>query len=288
MQAACPRLGMRAAAAVVAAGLLLSCPGAAGPLSAQVPTTAPLRIGGPLLGNVWDRETRKPISGVQLWLIPPDSMNNVLAESDAGGDFAFHPVAAGPYRLLVLALGYREFSDTLTLLAGEEAVTEVALVPEALELEPLLVRVAPGRSSLMRGFEQRKAMGAGTFVDRSEIEKRRPQQVTDLFRTMPGVRLVPDRRGDSHVTLRGQCRPALVMDGSPVFSGMSLDLILRPDDVEAIEVHSTASMPIEYARDGCGAVLIWTRVPEKVAGKGPWWRGLVVGAGVLALALVLK
>lgn len=238
---------------------------------------------------MWDRESGTPLPAARLVLVPAGAVGPTwLAESDPAGNFAFAPFPAGHYTLTVEALGYHPLSDTLTLLPGEDPVAEVAMVPEALELEPVLVRVAARRSLALRGFDNRRAMGSGAFVTREEIEERRPHQVTDLFRSMPGVRLVNDRQGAAHVTLRGRCRPDLVMDGAPVDNRMSLDLLLRPDDVEAIEVHSSASAPIAYTRGGCGVVMIWTRVPRRAADGGPWWRGLLVGGLVLGVILLIR
>jgi len=280
-----PTLPSVSGRAALAAGLLFTLLGGAGPAAGQQDREQ----AGRLTGYVWDRERGSPLPAVRLVLAPAGPAGRTwLAESDSLGNFAFSAFPPGHYTLTVEALGYHQLSDTLTLLPGQDPVVEVAMVPEALELEPVLVRVAARRSRALRGFDERRTMGSGTFVTRDEIEEQRPHQVTDLFRSMAGVRLVNDRQGAAHVTLRGRCRPDLVMDGAPVDNRMSLDLLLRPDDVEAIEVHSSASAPIAYTRGGCGVVMIWTRIPQRQADGGPWWRGLMVGGLIVSIIALIR
>jgi len=78
------------------------------------------------------------------------------------------------------------------------------------------------------------------------------------------------------------------IDGAAAYGGVGLDMSLRPDDVEAIEVHSTASAPVEFSRNACGVVLVWTRLPEPTERRGSWWKGLAVAGGFLAVMVVTR
>ena len=60
--------------------------------------------------------------------------------------------------------------------------------------------------------------------------------------------------------LRGQCRPGIWLDGMKVSNVDSIDQLLSPHDVEAVEVYHGWELPVEFGVDPCGGVLIWTRM----------------------------
>jgi len=236
-----------------------------------------------LQGIVADGVTGEPLKGVGVELTRLSTGRVWRASVGADGWFALASLGSGIYAIQARRLGYEPFVDTLALEAGREHAVTLSLIPAPFRLRPLVVSAARRARPGLEDFERRRALGFGSFVTRADIEDRHPHLVTDLFRGMAGVRVALDRRGDGHVLVRGTCRPRLYLDGLAVDDSSSPDLFLRPDDVEGIEVYSTATVPPQYARSACGAVLIWTRVPERLEGHGPWWRGLAVGGAFLAI-----
>jgi len=237
-------------------------------------------------GDVVDGRRFVSVAGAVVRLV--DTATGRVAastESDDEGSFRLQPVPVGTYGLSIVRLGYQTASGTITLHAGEDPSVTVSLVPDDVDLEAVVVTVARPLSRL-RDFEQRKMVGNGTFITRADVEAQRPFLVTDLFRTLPGVRVAPGRFGNT-LTLRGGCRPKMYFDGVAVDESLSLDLSLQPDDIEAIEVHSNASAPAQYARSACGVILVYTREPVRVRGHNSWWKPLVVAGGVLGLKLLL-
>ena len=150
------------------------------------------------------------------------------------------------------------------------------------------------RSRTMREFERRRRRGNGAFLTRAQIDQLHASRLTDLLRTMPGVSVEPNETGALVVELRrsksftfepvvvarsdsgsappspGQmasqaavrkCPAAFQLDGLPIDGGGTVDLDVRPETVEAIEVYSGGQVPIELgARNSeCGVVVIWTR-----------------------------
>ena len=73
-------------------------------------------------------------------------------------------------------------------------------------------------------------------------------------------RLPPAPQGTTQMDVKN-CPAAFLLDGLAIDAGASVDLELRPELLEAIEVYSPAQVPIEYAGrySECGVVLIWTR-----------------------------
>lgn len=258
-------------------------------IAAQAPPqTLPARDSSRLVGTVLDGASDAPIAGASVEISDAHSGERVAgAEADSLGMFSFPAVAAGPYRVTIRSFGYQDLSRDLVLGPRAETELSVSLVPEAMDIEPVFVTVERRASGAMRDFERRRSLGIGSFITRQDIEQRRPHQVTDLFRTMAGVRIVRDRYGAARLLLHGQCTPKLYIDGVASFEGTSLDLILHPDDVEAIEIYTTATVPPQYSRGACGVLVVWTRVPQRVQGKASWWKPLLLLGGLAAVLIVV-
>ena len=106
----------------------------------------------------------------------------------------------------------------------------------------------------------------GRYLDRAQIERRNPLEVTDLLRTIPGMQVVwngtdYDVVSGRGTSLSGSCKPTIYIDGSPVLGDVSPNTFVRPNDVEAMEIYRGADTPAEFQRmnGGCGAIVIWTR-----------------------------
>ncbi len=133
-----------------------------------------------------------------------------------------------------------------------------------MEVAPLDVEVSATRSSLkqkMRGFEQRRLRGRGTFLTREQIEKRAAITVTDLLYHIQGVTVRPDPIDRTvKVTMgRGlqECEPQFFLDGSPRLPNAINDY--RTDHIEGMEVYNRFSIaPPGYRSGGCGSIMIWT------------------------------
>jgi hypothetical protein len=112
-------------------------------------------------------------------------------------------------------------------------------------------------------------MGTGRFIDRGEIERNGAANITDVLRTVTGLRVIqaglsatvvlsgnPAGRG-----LEPQCHVRFYLDGMVIHADGDVNRLVPLDWVEAIEVYRRAAeMPAEFLSDGtCGAVAIWTR-----------------------------
>ncbi len=271
-----------ALAAVLRGVWLTSAPVPA--FAAPVPP-APLADTVLVVGTVDDLSTGLPVAQAAILVIAPSSGARVAtAESDSLGDFVFTVPEEGEYLIRVQRLGYGDVEDTVSL-DGEDLSLHASMVPEALDLEPVVVTVRRRTSPWMEEFERRRSGGFGSFVTRADLEARRHGRVTDALRQVPGLRIIPGSMGDGQLMMRGRCRPNIFIDGVATDPSLSLDLMLRPDDVEGIEIHSTATVPPQFAHEGCGAVLVWTREPKRVAGTVDWWKPVVVAGVVFGLLI---
>jgi hypothetical protein len=285
----CVRGGRRLTVLVAAAAgvaLCLSGPSAA---PAQVPPPA-TRPTSQVVGTLLDRQTGEPVSAARIVLLDPGTSTPLAAAvSDSEGGFVLASVAPGTYGLRVEVLGYRAVRDTLTLSEGEDEVFTIHLAPEAIDLEPLVVRVPRTTAYYMRDFEKRRAMGSGTFITRKQIERRRVSQTSELLHSLGGVRLQYGRQGEASLFVRGTCRPAVFVDGVAIHPSVSIDMAVIPEDIEGIEVYSNAAIPAQYAsQSACAAILVWTRPAVRTEGrKVAWWK-LALSGGVLLTLLIVR
>jgi hypothetical protein len=104
-----------------------------------------------------------------------------------------------------------------------------------------------------------------------------------------GVRVSYGTRGEASLFVRGTCRPHVYIDGVAIHQGVSIDMAVSAEDIEAMEIYSTAGVPSQYSAGGtCAAILVWTRPAVRgEARKVPRWKLLLTGTVVLAAWLLL-
>lgn len=275
---------------LVTASLAATILAAAGhPLAGQEPPDSAVRDTAIVTGEVVDVESGDAVPGARVSLTALTSRRPVPpVEADSSGAFLFPPLEAGPYLLRITRIGYRTLTDTIGLAGDGETRVRASMVPEAVDLEPLVVTAVRRTPPFMRDFDRRRALGFGTFITREDIEEQDPFVTSDLFRMVPGVRVVPrGATGGSGLLMRGRCRPQLYIDGIPAWQEVSVDLALQPHDIEAIEVYSTAGAPVRFTRNACGVILVWTRAPQPVADDGSFWKRLAVVGGLFLGGVLL-
>ncbi len=247
---------------------------------------APEALAQRVAGRVYEATDtgEAPVPGATVRLVA--GADTVAATAaDATGRYLLRAPGAGAYRVVVTAVGYgRAEGDSLALAEGEARIVDVELAPSLDVLGD--VSVEARREPLHEvGFYRRKGQGQGRFIDRQQIEDRRPRVLSDLFNGMPGF--IPlHSEGDVRVAsinypaTRGtNCRPTVVVDGAvlrsfgspipgtpeedglPTNPMFNLDRALRVDEVEAVEAYAHGGIPAQYGgtMSPCGAILIWTR-----------------------------
>jgi hypothetical protein len=247
-----------------------------------------------ILGSVVDRETRRALEGVAVRLDPTGDGADTLsppppALTDDEGRFAFSDLPDAVYRIQIERFGYQTLVDSVAYEGEFGLRIEVALAADALELEPLLV-VTEARSRVlaMSGFYGRRDGGIGRFLSREEIQERDPLRVSDLFRTMPGVRVTPESMShESIVLLRGGCVPDVFLDGVRTAKPFPVDRLLAPDHLAGVEVYHASEVPPHYGPSNCGAILVWTYVPNPGLGGDRWSWGKLLGAVAILGTVIL-
>jgi TonB family protein len=232
---------------------------AAASLLAQSPA---METGG-IVGSISDSAGGR-IAGAQV------SIAGVRGRAETGADGAFRMagVPAGSQLLIARRIGFLPESVAVTVRQGDPANVDVRMRATPQQMTPVVVQggrmQAPGR---LRAFHERRAQGLGHYFTAEDIDRRNPSVVTDLLRTLPGVRINPVR-GQNIITFRGQrCPPLIWLDGTPATAAYLDPDLFAPGTLAGIEVYTGSStVPAELVwvlgKSSCGVIALWTRVPE--------------------------
>lgn len=214
-------------------------------------------------GRVMDQGTMEPVSGA---LVRVES-----AEGEAGrtltddeGRFRFDGLDLDTYLVAVEHLAYGSQMKWFTVSDVQPLELDLGLVPDAIELDALVVSV--------RSRDLGRAMDAGVrrdFVSRVEIERLlgAVRNVGDLVRTMPGVRVQNLRdpaTGQMRLCIEGMrtytraCDSVLVViDG--IMSDAEMLEDLPPNIIQSIEFIPSIIAGMRYGgRTGSGVLEITT------------------------------
>jgi hypothetical protein len=218
--------------------------------------------GGAELRGVVRGPDGKPMARAQVAL----AGTGRTAITTESGIFALDGLPSGTFGLDVRAIGFAPVRVAVDLLRRRPATVTVTLRERATALSSVVVLGKRSRSSrFLEEFAERKRRSAGgTFLGPAELERRNALYLTDVLRTTPGMRVTPSRGFGYLIRGRGNCTPAIFLDGMPLFNGADeLDQIVRPSEVMAMEIYQAlGTMPAQYAglqANGCGAIGIWTK-----------------------------
>jgi carboxypeptidase family protein/TonB-dependent receptor-like protein len=228
-----------------------------------------------------------PIAGARLELIG----TRFHAVSGDSGWVRLKGLPAGPALLRVTRIGYAPVEATLQLPAGAPFEADVEMTPAPVAVRGVAgtkERRSPGLA--ITGFYRRREMGNGAFLGPDDIARSQALRLSDLFRRVAGVRVVPAGstgyilqsvrygmtlsrgsmgsfrpRGISRgaPASRNLCTMTVYVDGAPTVLESIDDVSLQT--VGAVEVYrGPAEIPPMYNASGsaCGVVLLWSRTAD--------------------------
>jgi hypothetical protein len=190
-----------------------------------------------------------------------------VVRTDSAGKVTLSDIPPGHIEIGVRRINFFPEHFFVDIHSQETTSVEIELSAQASSLDAVNVTAA-GHPFFM-GFEERRQKGIGTFITRDKIDSQHTVMTSDLFRTLPTVRLVRTPSGwgarfPSSVGMkgsRGPCVPLLWVDGQKA-PGLEIDDILATD-IHAIEIYrGVATTPPQFVEANsapCGAIVIWTR-----------------------------
>ena len=207
-------------------------------------------------------DTRVPLGGAVL------EVGGVRGATGPFGEAELSGVPPGPLAVRVEAPGYVALDTTIVVEAGGDNVAVLPLRSDARVLGDVVVEAETINDAVLRrrGFFERRENRAGVFITREELDRRGATLFSDVFRSIPGVRVRRDGSRTSLVSSRRQnCDMSIYFDGVEMAYAAQNIEGLPFDDIIAVEVYRGPSeLPIEYTQTRssltCGAVIVWTRM----------------------------
>jgi hypothetical protein len=210
-----------------------------------------------VVGTVADVDGQA-IAGAEVGLLERDSVTRAV-RSDTAGRFFLSGLQKANVLLRIRHFGFTPRDVEVNIPASRRQQIIVTLDPMPAELAGVEIN-ADDSDERLRAFHARKASNNfAHFVDADDIARRRPQFLSEILRTIPGVSLITARGGYT-VKLRG-CSPLVWVDGVRL-PGAQLDDVARPADVAGVEVYTSfAGIPAQYfdRTATCGTILVWTK-----------------------------
>lgn len=151
---------------------------------------------GSLSGRIMDAESGETIANAVIRVLTPDGRDVAGDLTDSDGRFTVR-AAPGSYVLEVTSLGFA--SRRIEVQVGAEAgePVSVALVPEAVQLNPIVV------SASRRPQKRLDAPATVAVVDKEEIRERAAPTVIDHVKGEAGVDVAQTGLAQSNVVARG-------------------------------------------------------------------------------------
>lgn len=239
-------------------------------------TLWPLPLAAQLTGIVTGTVTTAdsvPLSAARVSVIG----TTIVATTHQDGGFRMTGVPVGNQTIQVNMLGYKPALLSLQMGTAETLKVQVTLTSEPVEIAAVEVRPDFYVPPEIRGFQERRARGSGTYFTHDDIARMQPRLLTDVLRRVAGVQIAPvnGEYGTSYTVQTGRnagglaartCPVLFYVNGAPfpLSSDVPINHFIAPEDVVALEVYTgVAQIPAQFnsgmysAR--CGVVVIWTR-----------------------------
>ncbi|HZS58090.1 MAG TPA: carboxypeptidase-like regulatory domain-containing protein [Gemmatimonadaceae bacterium] len=245
---------------------------------------------GSIAGRVLS-ETGQPVPNATITIL--GTASTVRTSSD--GTYAMRELPVGSQVLIARSIGRGAAVVAVDLSEHEPAsvsVTMQQLPPTLAVVDIVADRLQLGTVYREVGFTRRQRMGNGHFLTYDQLQYRAAMNTPELFRGVPGVRVVDDHngtfrlfsdRGPSTIYGHGDCT-AYVIDGTLIGQGKANDpinpltnepvggpdelMLPAPNEIIAAEIYQP-SEPSPYVNMGpatrCMKVILWTKA--QLAGK---------------------
>ncbi|OZC04526.1 hypothetical protein BSZ36_01050 [Rubricoccus marinus] len=128
-----------------------------------------------------DAASGQPLAGATVALVRAGAASERGAVTDLDGRFSLSRLDAGAYTLRATSVGYAAASRAFTLEAGETLRVDLALAPEATDLEAITVE---GRSANLVGIASAASQG---YVGQAQLTARPLLRVGEVLETIPGT-----------------------------------------------------------------------------------------------------
>lgn len=189
--------------------------------------------------------------------------SNATTSSSADGSFTLTGVPAGTQAVLVRRVGYAPVElpmDVKSRMPNQLTVRLGTFVPQLATVE---VKEKKTEDPSGTGFEHRRSTGMGKYLNEDEITNIHPTFTSDVLRRVPGLQVIGSGASTNISTTRGNGCVRYLVDRNPVDpGGQSIDEMVNPQDVSAVEFYQPSEAPMELSggpNSSCALLVIWTK-----------------------------
>lgn len=222
------------------------------------------RLGdGRLRGSVRTLEGNRPLPNAIVRIV-----DGPMVRTNASGEWILTEAPTGTRVLEIRAIGFYPIQRAVDVVPNAPPITaELATFQAVLDTVRIVASAMTDRSE--GGFDERRRTRVGVFLDEAQIARRAGLTASDIFRSVPGIRL-ETHDFDRQILMRSAfgmgsnlCEPGIYIDGLFMFGQTAdeIDSQISKDQIRAIEVYNEATAPLEFQRalSGCGVILIWRK-----------------------------
>jgi hypothetical protein len=182
------------------------------------------------------------------------------------GEFSLNELPSGTQTVVVRQIGFAPEEVAVELSTRAPQRVQIALTRAAQVLAAVEVKATADVGLEKVGFTQRRRGSGGYFLTAEDIEKRSANLLTDVFRGIPSLRVVPSGTDYVIENARNPVNGCVMyyVDGAPweaIFAG-DVDRLLPTWEIAAIEVYNGANTPMQFqspGKSGCASIVIWSK-----------------------------
>ena len=189
----------------------------------------------------------------------------VVALTNEKGEFTLRNLPSGSHVLLARHLGFGASTVPVDLSAREPKQVTIRLPKFVAIIDPVVVTARRSAGLDKVGFTQRKKSGSGYYLDPEQIQRMRPNFLTDILRQVPGLRISYTPQGEVISSSRGVTSGCVqyFVDEMPWQSAMPGDInnFVNGSEVVGVEVYQGSNTPAQYSRGmrDCATIVLWTK-----------------------------
>jgi hypothetical protein len=263
-----------------------------GVVSTGSDSAARVRTGdGALRGTVVALVDQTPIGGALVRMV-----DGPQTRSNDRGEWTLDNLPLGTRTLEVRAISFLPERRAVDVVGDAAPVTVVMSSVRAV-LDTVRVAAMRRDARDMQEFEDRRQMGLGKFITVDEIAKQKPFYTTDLFKTIPGMRVQRAALGNGFIEVRAGvltsqtwCSPSVYLDERYVgiLDIDDINTMISPADITGIEIYAGLSAPARFQRGvgDCGAIVIWSNLRSLPPRKFPF-KTVGRALGLIGLSLLV-
>jgi hypothetical protein len=194
------------------------------------------------------------------------TVQNTVTTAD--GTFTLQNLPSGTSEVLARKIGFDPASAIVDLTARHPSELTLTLARATTTLTPVTVTGSMEARLQRVGFDDRRKIGLGRYMNAEEIERRQPMSVTDIIHFFPGFRIVESEFGSSIVPTRsvsGQSSNCINLFVDHALWDLSepgdLDRAVNVNEIAAVETYAGDYVPQEFAvpNKTCATIVIWTK-----------------------------